>query len=368
MPEIRIMDFLERVPGGLMLIPLVLGSIVATFATPVIELGNFTTALLADSALPLIALLILATGAQVSPGQSPRVLAKAGTVLLGKTIIPGLIIVGLGLIVGIDGFLGISILALLAAFENQNGGLWLALTGQYGDEEDRGAYIAAALNDGPFFTMVLIGIAGLGAIPLTDILAAIIPFLIGFVWGNVDPRFREVMKPVPLIVIPFFAFSLGAGIDLLEVLEGGLRGAILGILVVPITGGMVFLLYRLFLKERGGIGFAAGTTAGNALATPVVVAQADPTFEPYVAAATAQIGASILVSALLAPLVTSWVINRQGGPKDQRVPAGDIDGDTHEEETGRTGDPRSGRGDRGAHGRANRPDQRGRGSHSDDSG
>jgi len=44
-----------------MLIPLLLGSIVRTFAPRFLELGSFTSALFRDSALPLIALLVLAT-------------------------------------------------------------------------------------------------------------------------------------------------------------------------------------------------------------------------------------------------------------------------------------------------------------------
>ena len=40
MPRIPIMDAMERVPGGMMLIPLVLGSIVGTFAQPFLELGT----------------------------------------------------------------------------------------------------------------------------------------------------------------------------------------------------------------------------------------------------------------------------------------------------------------------------------------
>src|SRR5690625_4347283 len=50
-------QWMDKVPGGLMLIPLVLGSIVGTFGSGFLELGSFTTALFADSALPLIALL-----------------------------------------------------------------------------------------------------------------------------------------------------------------------------------------------------------------------------------------------------------------------------------------------------------------------
>nr|WP_238348254.1 2-keto-3-deoxygluconate permease [Ornithinimicrobium pratense] len=131
-------QWMDKVPGGLMLIPLILGSIVGTWGVGFLELGSFTTALFANSALPLIALLIFATGTQVSVRTSGPVLATAGVVLLMKSIIPASLVIALGWVVGLDGIFGLSILGLLAMLDNSNGGLWLAFTGRYGDKRDRG--------------------------------------------------------------------------------------------------------------------------------------------------------------------------------------------------------------------------------------
>lgn len=297
-----------------MLIPLVLGSVIGTFAPGALDIGSFTTALFKDSAMPLIALLIFATGTQVTLRTSGPVLATTGVVLLGKSIVPGLLIIALATVTGPDGVLGVSILAMMAAATNANGGLWLAITGQYGRARDRGAYIAGAVNDGPFFTLLFIGASGLGQIPLMTLLAAIIPFVLGVIVGNVDAQWREVLKPVPAIVIPFFAFSLGVGINLTDVAQGGLTGILLGVVVTLVTGGFVYLGYR-FLLRRGaesGVGFAAGTASGNAVATPAIVVAADPSFTTYLGTATSQVAASVLVTALLAPLVTTWVLRRAG--------------------------------------------------------
>src|SRR5699024_7696184 len=103
-------QWMDKVPGGLMLIPLVIGSIVGTWGTGFLELGSFTTALFADGALPLIALLIFATGTQVTVKTSGPVLATAGVVLLTKSIIPASLVIALGWLVGLDGIWGISIL------------------------------------------------------------------------------------------------------------------------------------------------------------------------------------------------------------------------------------------------------------------
>ncbi|MFC9089923.1 2-keto-3-deoxygluconate permease [Nocardiopsis dassonvillei] len=306
--------WMNKIPGGAMLIPLVLGSVIGTFAPGALDIGSFTTALFKDSAMPLIALLIFATGTQVTLRTSGPVLATTGVVLLGKSIVPGLLIIALAAVTGPEGLLGVSILAMIAAATNANGGLWLAITGQYGRARDRGAYIAGAVNDGPFFTLLFIGASGLGQIPLTTLLAAIIPFVLGVVVGNVDSQWRDVLKPVPGIVIPFFAFALGTGINLADVAQGGLTGILLGVVITLVTGGFVYLGYRFLLRrgKESGVGFAAGTASGNAVATPAIVAAADPSFAAYVGTATSQVAASVLVTALLAPLVTTWVLRRAG--------------------------------------------------------
>ncbi|ASO19278.1 2-keto-3-deoxygluconate permease [Actinoalloteichus hoggarensis] len=305
---------MTRIPGGLMLIPLVLGSLLGTFAPGALEIGGFTTALFKDSAMPLIALLIFVTGTQVTGRTGGPVLATAGTLLLTKSLIPALLVVTLGGLVGIEGVLGVSILALLAALDNSNGGLWLAFSGQYGDERDRGAYMASAINDGPFLTLLFLGASGLGDIPVVALVAALVPFVLGVIVGNLDAQWREVLRPVPNIVIPFFAFALGTAIDLGSIVSGGLSGLVLGLLVTPITGGLVYLGYRFLLRRgsRSGLGFAAGTTAGNAIATPAVVAAADPRFAEFVGTATAQVATCVLITAITAPLFASWVLRRNG--------------------------------------------------------
>ncbi|HEU4668163.1 MAG TPA: 2-keto-3-deoxygluconate permease, partial [Arthrobacter sp.] len=249
----------------MMLIPLVLGVLMNTFAPEALKIGGFTTALFKEGALTLIAVLILATGAQITGSHSGKAAASTTTVVLVcKTLIPATIAVILGLMVGIDGIAGVSILAMLAIFGNSNGALWLAFAGQYGDERDEGAYVASAFDDGPFLALIFLGASGLGDIPVLAFAAALIPFIIGLIIGAVDREWTKALDHVPNIVIPFMSFAVGTGINLKTVLTGGFAGIFLGLIVVVFTGGLTYLGYRYILKRgsKSGIGFAAGTTAG----------------------------------------------------------------------------------------------------------
>ncbi|WP_231728672.1 2-keto-3-deoxygluconate permease [Arthrobacter sp. EPSL27] len=316
---------MQKVPAGMMLIPLMLGVLMNTFAPEALKIGGFTTALFKEGALTLIAVLILATGAQITGSHSGKAAASTTTVVLVcKTLIPATVAVALGLVVGIEGIAGVSILAMLAIFGNSNGALWLAFAGQYGDERDTGAYVASAFDDGPFLALLFLGASGLGDIPVLAFAAALIPFIIGLFIGAVDREWTKALDHVPNIVIPFMSFAVGTGINLKTVLTGGFAGIFLGLIVVIFTGGLTYLGYKLILRRgsKSGIGFAAGTTAGNAVAVPAVVAVADPRFEPFVASASAQAATAVLVTAILAPIVASWALKRAGGlqPADP-VPA-----------------------------------------------
>lgn len=316
---VPIYDGMNRIPGGTMVIPLILGSVIGTLFPGVLDLGSFTTGLFKDSATPLIALLIFATGMQITVRGSGPVLATAGVILAFKTVFPALLIVGFGFLVGNEGVLGVSILAAIAIVANSNGGIWLAFTGKYGDYRDRGAYVASAVNDGPFFALLFLGVSGLASIPVSLMLAAVIPLIIGMVVGNLDSKWTEVMRPTGAIVIPFFAFALGTGINLQSIALGGAQGVVLGIFSCALTGFFTYVGYKVILRrgKESGMGFAAGTTAGNAVATPAIVAQADPTFEVFVATATAQVAAAVLISAILAPLLAAWALKREGGLIDR---------------------------------------------------
>ena len=144
--------------------------------------------------------------------------------------------------------------------------------------------MASAFDDGPFLALIFLGAAAAGRDPLIALLAAIVPFVLGLFVGAVDREWTRVLEHVPTITIPFMSFAVGAGINLGTVLRGGLDGLFLGLAVVGFTGGLT-LGYRFVLRRgpKSGIGFAAGTTAGNAVAVPAVVAVADPRFQPFVA-------------------------------------------------------------------------------------
>ena len=104
------------------------------------------------------------------------------------------------------------------------------------------------------------------------------------------------------MLIPFFAFPLGAGLNIMNLLKAGAPGILLGIGCTVITGLAGYLVYKLLKMDYPEVGGAIGTTAGNAAATPAAV---DATLLAVSEAATAQITAAIIVTAICCPLLVS---------------------------------------------------------------
>ncbi|MCY1153331.1 MAG: 2-keto-3-deoxygluconate permease [Sphaerochaetaceae bacterium] len=312
MGKVPILDTLNKIPGGLMVVPLLCGVLVNTFLPDALMIGSFTTALFKTGALTLIAVLFFCSGAQIQFKAAGMSLYK-GLVINASKVFFGVICgVALAKIAGpASAFLGVTPLAMISAMSNSNGGLYTALASKYGDDTDVGAIAVISANDGPFFEMMFMGIAGVATIPFVALIAVIVPIFAGMLLGNLDEKFRNFLKPGMFISIFLFAFPLGAGLNLQTLAKAGFPGVVLGLMTLIITGVPTYFIYRWLVPKKhrrsAAVGAAVGTSAGNSIATPAAIAAIDATWGPYAATATAQVAASIVITALLVPFLVDWL-------------------------------------------------------------
>jgi len=305
---VRIKAGMEKVPGGMMLIPLLIGAVIHTLAPDAGKsLGSFTGALF-TGLTPILGVFYVCLGATLDVRATAYIARKGGTLLGSKIAFAALVGVVLGRFMNeapISGglFNGLSVLAVVAALSDTNGGLYMSLMGQFGRNRDVGAYSVMSLESGPFITMLILGVAGLSAFPWQALVGAILPLVLGMLLGNLDPEMRRFLAPAVPALVPFLGLTLGLTIKLTAVWKAGLLGLALGLFVV-FVGGAVLLLADKLSHGDGIAGLAAATTAGNAAVVPMIVAQANPAYRAAAQSATVLVAASVVVTAILCPVVT----------------------------------------------------------------
>lgn len=316
----RIKQFIDKTPGGLMLAPLLLGAICHTFwPTAGKYFGSFTNGLISGTA-PILAVWFFCMGATVDLRATGTVLRKSGTLVLTKTLIAWLVTLAAyrllppgGVTTGL--FAGFSVLSLAAAMDMTNSGLYAALMRQYGTTEEAAAYVLMSIESGPLISMLILGAAGVAAFEPRFFVGAVLPFLIGFALGNLDKELRVFFGQCVTTLIPFFGFALGNGLDLSVILQAGIPGVLLSVFVIVITGVPLILADKWIGRGNGVAGLAASSTAGAAVANPVLIGEMIPSLKPLAPVATALVATSCLVTAIIVPILTAAWARRFARPE-----------------------------------------------------
>ena len=305
----RIYQFINKVPGGLMVVPLFIGMLINTFCPNALKIGGFTQALTNQGYPTVLAMYLFTVGTKMTLRAAPGMLKRGFGILLSKVGIAVLIALAISHFFH-GNFLGLSTLAVLAAMNDTNGGMFLALTSTFGSKEDSGTYVTQSIETGPFVTMIVLVGAGLANIPWLTMLSVIAPIFAGAILGNLDSELRDFFGRHEPLIVPFMAFTLGQGINLKAVFTAGVPGILLGVAVFVVTGIVCIFADRL-LGGSGVAGAAASSTAGNATGTPQAIALADHSYAAIAPAATIQVAASVIVTAVLTPILTAWVFRKQ---------------------------------------------------------
>ncbi|WP_156567770.1 2-keto-3-deoxygluconate transporter [Metakosakonia massiliensis] len=301
---------IEKIPGGMMLVPLFLGALCHTFSPGAGKyFGSFTNGMITGT-VPILAVWFFCMGASIKLSATSTVLRKSGTLVVTKIAVAWIVAAVTSRLIPAHGveagfFVGLSTLALVASMDMTNGGLYASIMQQYGTKEEAGAFVLMSLESGPLMTMIILGTAGIASFEPHVFVGAVLPFLIGFALGNLDPELREFFTKAVQTLIPFFAFALGNTIDLSVIAQTGLLGILLGVAVIVITGIPLIIADKLIGGGDGTAGIAASSSAGAAVATPVLIAEMVPEFKAMAPAATALVATSVIVTSILVPILTS---------------------------------------------------------------
>lgn len=307
----KILERVEKFPGGLVVIPLFITALINTLFPQALQIGGVTTALFAEGTYTIIGLLLFFSGCQLKFSVMGLAFKRGGVMILVKILVAfasGFIIMK---IFGPAGFWGIPTVALVTAISNNKPAVYLALVEKYGDEVDIPVFGLLCLVSMPVLPLAILGLAG-GTFDYMEIVNLLIPFIFGIIMANLDNDIAEMMAPGTTIMLPFIGFCFGASVNLLAAFESIGTGLLLLIIYTVVTMAPQLAVDRMLLKRPGYAALASCTLGGTVVVIPAIVAAAIPAHAPYADIAVAQLAFAMTFSCLLTPFLTKICVKYYG--------------------------------------------------------
>lgn len=316
--------FMKKIPGGLLLVPMIVSAIINTIDTNNVlsRLGGATNALLTQDGINyIIGAVCFCSGATISIKKLFNILKKQGVLILVKTAV----VVALGMLFislfGNSGVFGVAAITFIAIICSTNPALYLSLVGDYGTEEDQGAFGLIGLMCVPAYPLLIFGISQRTQIDWTPIISTLIPILLGMLIGNLDKDMAAFFRPGLAIFTPLMGWAFGASINIIDAFQAGLIGIVLMVVFYLVNLPALYTAEKKLLKSTGVSAAAMTSVAGLSVSVPALAAQANPELLNFVPAATAQIAMVVVLTSVLTPIITRWVAKRNGvtGPSEAEV-------------------------------------------------
>ncbi|WP_373897404.1 2-keto-3-deoxygluconate permease [Haloimpatiens sp. FM7315] len=297
----------KRFPGDTIVVPMLIGVILNSFVPQALKIGGFFTSAVTGTGA-LVGIFLFFLGASINIKSTPESIKKGSVVIITKIAVS--VILGLGVAFFFkDNFLGLSSLAIISGISVANNALFSGITAEYGNDSDKGAVGITSLSVGPTVTMIALSSAGLASISIWPIIGSILPLILGMILGNSNKWLKKNLSAgiTPSIIV--VGFALGCGMSFQQLFKGGLSGILLGLITVFVVGFITVLADKL-TGGSGVAGAAISSTAASAVANPSALASVDPAFALIAPVATAQVAASVIITAFLTPLLTSYVAKK----------------------------------------------------------
>lgn len=306
----NILRTVTKIPGGLLIVPMLLAAGVNTVFPQFFAIGDPATALFTSKGtMVLIGLILFVSGTQLSLRQLPATLKRAGVHTLARILIAWLTGWIFMQIFGAEGFGGISAIAFIAVMTSCNPGLYLALMHSYGDDMDQAAFGVLNLIAVPVIPVMILNSASGAGIDYLSVAATLLPLALGILLGNLDAQVQKMFAPGTVILLPFLGISFGSNINLSLAFRSSLSGLLLTLLFFLLCLLPLIAIDRLLLKRPGYAAAATCSVAGLSLVVPGMAAGFTPAYAAYADAAIAQIAFAVILTSITIP----YVVKRLAG-------------------------------------------------------
>lgn len=302
---------MDKIPGGIILVPMLCTALVNTLFPAALQVGGVTTKLFSTYGTQVfIGALLFLSGSQFDVKDLPKAMRRGGVLLLAKILIGVVLTVIYLRLFGPEGIFGISALAFCVVVLSLNPGVFLAVSTEHGDEIDLPGFGLFNLLVVPSVPMVVLGVLDGAAFDYMSIITTLIPFFLGMLLGNLDPDMKKLFAGATRPVLFFAGCNFGAAVDIFAAVKTGVSGLLLGLVYIIFCAfGMVFV-DRGILRRPGYAGASMSCVAGASVSMPVIIGETLNQYAPYGEAATAQIACCVVITTVFNCFFTKWIIRR----------------------------------------------------------
>lgn len=302
------MKLMKKIPGGTLLIPMLVSALITTFVPTLFHIGGITEAFFAGKSLNFIlGSAIFISGCGLKLKTLNRIIKRYGSILVFRLLINTIAGVLFVKLFGIEGFLGLSAIAFICTITSINPTLFLALAKDFGDDVDKSAFGFVSLVASPVVPMFIYGLTMPTEMDLMPIVSTLIPLVAGIIIGNLDHEFADFLSSGMSFIIVLLGWSVGASINLIEAIKAGLPGIIMIILFYLLSVIPMYAFERFILKRNGISAISLSTAAGLSASVPIVMLTTNPELAPFTSGASAITTLVVIATAVITPLLAKKV-------------------------------------------------------------
>ena len=318
---IDIYGLYKKIPGGSLLVrgsllvPMFLVAIINTiFPNLLTSFGGMTMAMFKTGTMAFAGAILFFTGATIKANTLGTVLKRCGVLTIMKFAIAFVFGFAFVKMFGANGVAGVTAVAFVTCICSCNPGVFMGLAQDYGEPGDMGNFAMMNIVSMPCWPVLILATAAGSAFNIMDILTVLVPFFLGMLLGNIDPNFGKIVGPATGALIPLMGCCFGASLNLVTAAKAGLAGILLAILYLILNVPFMLFADRVITKRPGYAAVAWCSVAGISMTVPGMVAEL-PEYADTVATAGAQIGLCMIITCIVSPFLTKWVVDKWGSPK-----------------------------------------------------
>ncbi|WP_236785983.1 2-keto-3-deoxygluconate permease [Anaerococcus ihuae] len=306
------LKFMKKIPGGLLLIPMLISAIFYTFSPNFFDIGPVSGAFFTKKGINyMLGLICFLSATSLDLRNIKKIIRKQGSILLIKftlSLILGILFVRF---FGLDGIFGISALSFITGISSLNPALYLAFAQDYGDEDDVAAFGLAEILCMPAFSILIFSLSKSSSIDWTLLFSILIPLIFGLIIGNLDRQIAEFFYPAITIITPIMGWSFGSGINIINAFEASFQGIFLSILFYLLTLPILFFYERKILKENGMTSLGISSIAGVSTSVPEILASSDQSLVGFSQSATSQLAMGVLITSIITPILVGKFMKKR---------------------------------------------------------